>query len=69
MTQKNWTLEGKNRTLVGEWSKIVENRRTLFMYDPLALLRFSEVLNHIGKSFFMHLIMESVSKFNLLNLN
>ena len=36
MTQKNRTLEGKNRTLGGEGgSKIVENRRTSFMYVPL----------------------------------
>ena len=36
MTPKNWTLEGKNRTLGGEGgSKIVENRRTSFMYVPL----------------------------------
>ena len=40
MTQKNRTLEGKNRTLGGEeGSKIVENRRTSFMYVPLADLR------------------------------
>ena len=37
MTQKNRTLEGKNRTL-GEdgGSKIVKNRRTSFMDDFLA---------------------------------
>ena len=36
MTQKNRTLEGKNRTLGGEGgSKIVENRRTSFMHVPL----------------------------------
>ena len=35
MTQKNRTLEGKNRTLVGEGGlKIVENRRTSFMHVP-----------------------------------
>ena len=37
MTPKNRTLEGKNRTLGGRGggSKIVENRRTSFMYTPL----------------------------------
>ena len=36
MTQKNRTLEGKNRTLGGEGgSKIVKNCRTSFMYVPL----------------------------------
>ena len=36
MTTKNWTLEGKNRTLGGNGgSKIVKNRRTSFMDDPL----------------------------------
>ena len=36
MTPKNRTLEGKNQTLGGEGgSKIVENRRTSFMYVPL----------------------------------
>ena len=36
MTPKNRTLEGKNRTLgVEGGSKIVENRRTSFMYVPL----------------------------------
>ena len=36
MTQKNRTLEGKNRTLGGEGgSKIVENCRTSFMHVPL----------------------------------
>ena len=35
MTQKNRTLEGKNRTLGGEGGlKIVENRRTSFMHVP-----------------------------------
>ena len=35
MTPKNRTLEGKNRTLGGEGgSKIIENRRTSFMYVP-----------------------------------
>ena len=42
MAQKNRTLEGKNRTLGGEGgSKIVENRRTSFMYVPLPKLRKS----------------------------
>ena len=32
MTPKNWTSEGKNRTLKGDrGSKIVKNRRTSFM--------------------------------------
>ena len=36
MIPKNRTLEGKNWTLGGEGgSKIVENRRTSFMYVPL----------------------------------
>ena len=35
MTPKNRTLEGKNWTSGGEGSKIVENRRTSFMYVPL----------------------------------
>ena len=36
MTPKNRTLEGKNRTLGGdEGSKIVKNRRTALMDDPL----------------------------------
>ena len=39
MTPKNRTLEGKNRTLGGmggqKSSKIVKNRRTSFMDDPL----------------------------------
>ena len=36
MTPKNWILEGKNRTLRGDGgSKIVKNRRTSFMNDPL----------------------------------
>ena len=35
MTPKIRTLEGKNRTLGGDWrSKIVKNRRTSFMDDP-----------------------------------
>ena len=39
MTQKNRTLEGKNRTLGGEGgSKIIENRRTSFMHVPLGYL-------------------------------
>ena len=37
MTQKNRTLEGKNRTLGEEGgSKIFENRRTSFMHDRLS---------------------------------
>ena len=38
MTPKNRTLEGKNRTLGkdGE-SKIIKNRRTSFMDDPIKL--------------------------------
>ena len=40
MTPKNRTLEGKNRTLGGEGgSKIVENRRTSFMYVPLRYIK------------------------------
>ena len=36
MTPKNLTLEGKNWTLGGDGrSKIVKNRRTSFMDDPL----------------------------------
>ena len=45
MTQKNRTLEGKNRTLGGEGgSKIVENRRTSFMYVPLRKIGLSRTL-------------------------
>ena len=37
MIPKNRTLEGKNRTLGGEGgSKIVKNRRTSFMDNPLS---------------------------------
>ena len=40
MTQKNRTLEVKKRTLGGEGgSKIVENRRTSFMYVPLVQMK------------------------------
>ena len=41
MTQKNRTLEGKNRTLGGEGgSKIIKNCRTSFMYVPLSYSLF-----------------------------
>ena len=43
MTQKNRTLEGKNRTLGGEGgAKIVENRRTSFMHVPISRRFFLE---------------------------
>ena len=36
MTPKYWTLEGKNGTLRGDGvSKIVKNRQTALMDDPL----------------------------------
>ena len=45
MTPKNRTLEGKNWTLEGErGSKIVENRRTSFMYVPLRYLKIKHIL-------------------------
>ena len=35
MTPKNWTLEGKNRTIREDGgSKIIKNIRTSFMDDP-----------------------------------
>ena len=41
MTQKNQTLEGKNRILGGDGgrSKIVKNCRTSFMDDPLRTIQ------------------------------
>ena len=52
MTQKNRTLEGKNRTLGGEGgSKIVKNCRTSFMYVPLSEKEniFLRLFNQFGK--------------------
>ena len=47
MTPKNWTLEGKNRTLGGDGgSKIVKNRRTSLMDAPLC----NELQNEIAVS-------------------
>ena len=40
MTPKNWTLEGKNRTIRG-MGRGVKNRRTSFMDDPFYLVGFS----------------------------
>ena len=39
MTPKNWTSEGKNRTLKGDrGSKIVKNRRTSYMEVSLGAI-------------------------------
>ena len=51
MSQKNRTLEGKNRTLGGEGGlKIVENRRTSFMHVPLGYL-FCENVSFFCKTY------------------
>ena len=54
MNQKNWTLEGKNRTLggMGE-TKIVKNHRTSFMDDPILKMQLT-----CSAAFFLEMLLK-----------